>query len=82
MVADGTLSPEIVNILKEVLPLYPPGINVMLNDGTIAKVIRNDKNFPLKPKIATLRGRDIEYEDNLQVLYPLSKDECSKRLHK
>lgn len=81
MVANGVLSPEIVNILKETLPLYPVGSHVMLSDGTIAKVIGTNSHFMLKPKIADRAGNEIEYEQNLEVLYPLSLEQLEERLN-
>ena len=70
-VANGTLSPEFVNILKEVMPLYPVGMNVALSDGTTAKVVAYDKDNMLNPTIADLNGEVIEDTNDLKVAYPL-----------
>ena len=59
-VANGTLSPEFINILKEVMPLYPVGTKVALSDGTTAQVIEYDKDDMLNPTLSDLNGDLIE----------------------
>lgn len=79
LVANGTLSPEFVNILKEVVPLYPEGSLVKLSDGTVAKVTRFSKSNMLKPDIADLNDEPIDYIDDLKVAYPIREVEEYKR---
>lgn len=73
LVANGTLSPEFVNILKEAVPLFPEGTNVMLSDGTVAQVSRYNKNDMLNPKIVDMNGNEIEDSEYLKVAYPIGE---------
>ena len=79
LVANGTLSPEFTNILKEVVPLYPIGSLVKLSDGTVAQVTRYSKSNILKPDIVDLNGQNISYTDDIYVAYPIGEIEEYKR---
>lgn len=79
LVSNGTLSPEFVNILKEVIPLYPIGTKVQLSDGTTAQVISYNKNNMLNPEIVDMNGEKIEDLDGVYVSYPLEQISDYKR---
>lgn len=49
---------KIVDIFLEFTAVYPVGSEVLLSDGRIGKVIRQNKEFPDRPVIQILKSRD------------------------
>lgn len=57
--------PEILKVFIKALGIYPIGSIVLLNDGSIGRVLENDGEAPLKPKIKLLIGADgTEYPND------------------
>lgn len=70
LAANGVLSPEIVKIIKYVLPVYQLGTKVLLSDGTIGIVSGLNPNNMVMPKLIDLNGNEIQ-EDEISISYPL-----------
>lgn len=57
--------PEILKVFIKTLGIYPIGSIVLLNDGSIGRVLENDGEAPLKPKIKLLIAADgTEYPND------------------
>lgn len=70
LVANGTLSPEIVKLLKYVIPVYQLDSKVLLSDGTIARVCELNPNDISSPRLIDLNGEYIN-DKEISISYPL-----------
>ena len=70
LVANGILSPEIVKLLKYVIPIYQLNSKVLLSDGTIAKVCELNPNDMTSPKLVDLNNEYID-DKKISISYPL-----------
>lgn len=51
-------NPEIVDVFLEFTAVYPAGSKVRLSNGSIGKVIRQNKEFPNRPVIQMIEDKD------------------------
>ena len=61
---------EILKVFLKSMGIYPVGSIVILNDGSVAKVVRNQKEVPLRPVVRVLvssSGRKIPTEQQKEV---------------
>lgn len=58
----------IADIFITRVPIYPPGINVDLSDGRTGIILKNNKNFPTRPKII-IEGSNKEVVDLMLPMY-------------
>ncbi|MFW5710639.1 MAG: HD-GYP domain-containing protein [Spirochaetia bacterium] len=61
---------EILKVFLKSMGIYPVGSIVILNDGSVAKVIKNHKQVPLRPVVRILvssSGRKIPVEQQKEV---------------
>lgn len=58
----NSLDPEMVKVFLSSIILYAPGLEVVLSDGRLARVvIRNQLGFPLRPVLELL---DLDSENS------------------
>ncbi|MDO8137808.1 MAG: HD domain-containing phosphohydrolase [Candidatus Brocadiales bacterium] len=56
----GSIHPKIIKALVKVLGVYPVGTMVELSSGEIARIIKNDPVFPLRPWVQVFAKEDDE----------------------
>ncbi|MDP8206754.1 MAG: HD domain-containing phosphohydrolase [Candidatus Electryonea clarkiae] len=66
-------SAQTIKILIDVISIFPVGSLVKLNDGSIAKVIRTHKQYPIRPEIEIVKDAGSEHVGSKTVL-DLSKE--------
>ncbi len=55
--------PDILQIFQKIIGIYPNDTYIKLSDGSMARVIEQNKSLPLRPIVALIRtsdGRDID----------------------
>lgn len=63
---------EIVDVFLEFTAVYPAGSQVLLSDGSIGKVVRQNKEFPNRPVIQLIENENGE-EVNEEIIVDLVK---------
>ena len=64
--AGRAFDPRIIELFARKIAVYPVGCEVELSNGKRAVVIKNHKNYPLRPKVRLLE-EDVELDLNTAV---------------
>ncbi len=69
IVASNFVNAKLTNILKTIIPIYQVGMKVLLSDGTVDIISKNDSNDYNNPTVVDLNGDYINLrEEFLQVI--------------
>lgn len=69
IVASNFVNAKLTNILKTIIPIYQVGMKVLLSDGTVGIISKNDSNDYNNPTVVDLNGDYINLrEESLQVI--------------
>lgn len=73
------VDPDTVRALLRVISLFPIGSYLMLTDGSVAQVLRSNKDCYTKPivKLTQSRKEDVNNEDDESLLVDLSQSKIS-----
>lgn len=71
-------SPELVKVFTRIVPIYPAGTMVKLNDGRIGIVSQSNPDCIRRPKLRIIGGSEINTDDGINICTGCQL-ECSER---